>query len=87
MRAASRSLVLQSPALPLHAPSRQACRRRPNAADAMGSSLPRAYQKSKQLLSEVMPGWVVVSDAFRLLAEKSFQLEPLGTGSVISAGA
>lgn len=83
VRAALQIAELRSPQLPI------ACAVEtglvvagPNAAEANGIKLAaRAYQKSKQLLSEVRPGWVVVSDAFRLLVEKSFQLEPLGTAS------
>jgi len=83
IRAALRIVELCSPQLPL------ACAIETglvvagaNAAEANGLTLAaRAYQRSRQLLSEARPGWVVVSDTFRLLIGRSFELEPLATTS------
>ena len=50
----------------------------PNAAERGSLELAgRVYQGSRELLGKTEPGWVVVSDAFRLLAERSFDLAPL----------
>lgn len=50
----------------------------PNAAAASGLQLAKGvYENAKQLLIKVRPGWVVVSDAFRLLVDRLFDLEPL----------